>query len=400
MILFKKHIDWLHIAIFFVFLFTPIESVSVFSGNSSFSVVKLSFLFLLLIWLFYSRKLDNNIFIKYYLVYFVYFIIGLIWSINLDISLRQLVMFLLPTILMCSIISKNLQKREDFQLISIGYLIGCGIMSFFAFTMRDQIVSNARWGEMERVTALGQDANELAFLISQGVGILLLFLGEKRTRIATILSWMVVAFWSFIIIITGSRTGVIILASLFLVFFMNNKRKLPYLLPLLIFALIYGLQFVSGGVIERLMDTSSTIQSNDLSGRGYIWHIGWMSFQEENVALGVGYDNFSYMLVKHGYQSIAAHNTYLSNLICAGFLGFFIFLFFLVHIIGLVFKMHRIENKWNMLYFVFPLFLAMITLEISTRRWLFLLGVVMYKYYLLLRKESRQQITINDNNLK
>lgn len=394
----KWYIDLLHFAIFLVFLFTPIESVGVFGADSSFSVVKLSFLFLIAVWFLFSRKLDNNIFIKYYIAYFAYFFIGVLWSINIDASFRQLVLFLLPTVLMCSIISKNLRTQEDFRLIAVGYLIGCAIMSGFAFSMRDQILYDAKWGDMERVTALGQDANELAFLICIGIGILLHNLGSESKKMIKIASWAVVAFWSYVILSTGSRTGMVILASLFFVFFMNNKKSLPYLLPLIFLAFFYLLQFVSEGTLERLLETSSSVQSRDLTGRGEIWHWGWTAFLEENIILGVGYDNFSYLLTKHGHVARASHNTYISNLICAGFLGFFIFLGILIQIIDLVVKTHKIEKKWNLLYYVFPLFLAMITLEISTRRWLFLLCVVMYNYYLLVKNKHNQQEVVSNKS--
>lgn len=392
--------DLIHLAVCLVFLCTPIESVGVFGENSSFSIVKLVFLLLMVVWIFSSRKIEIKGLVVNYIVLFLYYLVGLMWSINIDNSFSQLFVFLLPTILMCAIISYNLQNRSDFKRIIIGYLIGCTILSVYAFVMRKQILLNAQYAEMERVTVLGQDANEMAILMDIGIGMLLQYLANERKAIEKIIAWGVILFWSFVIFSTGSRTGSIILVGLMGVYLINNKKKGVYMLPLMLVGIFFVVQYVSEGVLERLLETSESIQSNDFSFRGAIWRNGWSCFMEENIVLGVGYDNFSSMLVKHGLHSSASHNTYLSYFVNGGMIGFLIFLIIVYKFADLVFKVRRIDHKWDMLYYILPIFVGMMTLETTNRRWLFLLGVVLYKYYLLLRKESRQQISINDNNLK
>lgn len=392
--------DLIHIAVCLVFLCTPIESVGVFGEDSSFSIVKLVFLLLMVVWIFSSRKIEIKGLVVNYIVLFLFYLVGLMWSINIDNSFSQLFVFLLPTILMCAIISYNLQNRSDFKRIIIGYLLGCTIMSVYAFAMRDQILLNAQYAEMERVTALGQDANEMAILMDIGIGMLLQYLASERKAIEKIIAWGVILFWSFVIFSTGSRTGSIILVGLMGVYLINNKKKGVYILPLMLVGLFFVVQYVSEGVLERLLETSESIQSNDFSSRGAIWRNGWSCFMEENIVLGVGYCNFTDMLVQHGLYRAASHNTYLSYFVNGGIMGFLIFLVIVYKFADLVIKVRRIDHKWDMLYYVLPVFIGMLTLETTTRRWLFLLGVVMYKYYLLLRKESKQQISINDNNLK
>lgn len=398
--LFKRlrHIDLMHFAIGLVFLCTPLESIRVFGEDTNFSIVKLVTFFLFFVWLVKSRKAEVNGIISTIIALFTYFLIGVVWSIDIETSISNLLLFYLPSILLCIIISYNLKRQEDFHIIAIGYIIGCVILSYFAVKIRGQILEEAITGDMERVSAFGQDANEMAVLLDLGIGIILHYLGIENKKSFTICGLVVVALISFVIISTGSRTGVIILIGLLGIFFINNKKRVPIMVPLIVIGAVILLKYVSEGVVERLLSTSESISSNDMTGRGEIWRNGWQAFQSENIIFGVGYRNFPTMLVKHGFGRAAAHNTYLSYLICAGFLGFMIFLRLIVQIIKLVFKTHALEKKWNMLYYVFPLFTGMLMLETSHRRWLFLVAVVMYKYYLLIKKEKVQEKVVNSNS--
>jgi hypothetical protein len=387
-------IDLVHWAICLIFVSTPIESISVFGKSSSFSIVRLSFLLLFLVWLLLSHKLEINKMIVSYLLLAGYFVIGLLWSINIESSLTKIGTFLLPTILLCSIISINTQSERDFEMYVVSYLIGCVVLSVFAYANREQILLDATYADMERVSALGQDPNEFCVLLNTGIGMLLHYLGSKKKLSIVLIVWAVIAFWSFVVLSTGSRTGSIILISLFVAYLFNNKASIPFMLPLLLVAAFYLSQYISSGILERLMETSDSIKSNDMSERGLIWHWAWISFQEENAALGVGFGNFPEMLISHGYPGRASHNTYLSYLICGGIVGAAFFLGIIVRIIDYVIKIHRIEKKWNMLYYILPLFIGMITLETNNRRWLFLLGLMVYKYYKLISVEN-DRIVVN-----
>jgi len=379
-------ISLLDLTICLVFLTTPLESVSFPFLGMKLSLVKSSTLLLVLVWLLSKPHFELNKMIKLYLALAIYCFFTVFWAINPEKVLERVAFFLIPTTLICSIIYGRLKKEIDFRRIMISYLVGCIILAIYGYIDRDKIILEATYAEMERVYALGQDENEMSMLLNIGVGILLLLMRKYKKWYSQMIMWGLAFFIIFVMLTTGSRTGLVILFALLFVYFISNKRKSILLLPLLIIVGSFIVDHLTEGIIQRFLDTENTIREGDLSNRIEIWKRGIQAFQNENMAFGVGYMNFPDLMQKYYVHGGASHNTYLSAIICFGFLGSIFFYRIIYEILVTSFHICKIQHNLMILVVVLPVLLSMMTLETLYRRWIFLLGIVIFSYNRFLSK--------------
>ena len=141
------------------------------------------------------------------------------------------------------------------------------------------------------------------------------------------------------------------------------------------------------------MQTSELVDDGDFSDRGVIWQSALDAFRHENFLLGVGYSNFSTMLRQHYGWQMASHNTYLTYLVEFGFVGVWTFIYVLVKMFKVATLIRKQENNAFVYCYVLPLFVFMITLETEYKRWIFMMYMLLYAWYMLNNEEK--QISVN-----
>ena len=381
------HIHIILAAACFIFLCSPLESINISEFDETFSIVKLSAIFLFIVWFFTKPTIEANIFIILYIFYALYNTISIFWALNPETSLSKVLSFLFPTILLCAIISKQLNTKKDLIAIAISYVIGAIILSIYAFSIREQLLISASFSDQERLTALNQDPNEFAVLLDLSIAILLHFLGASKKIPYKVGIITLIAIISYIILSTGSRTGFVILISIITLFLISNKKNIPVYFLLFFICGLFILKYIPLGILERLLETGQSIKEQDLTNRVDIWKMGIEAFQNENMILGVGYYNWTEMMSKYYNWAASSHNTYLSALVGGGFFGYIFFLLIIYNILKYSYKIILLEKNTNILLYIIPIFLAMSVLETQQRRWLFLLGIIVYKYYIITKKE-------------
>ena len=196
--------------VYLCFLATPLESVAIFKD---FSVFKLVTILLL------GAKLltKGNIFdfkepfLILFLIYTLFTILSSIWSIDTETTLHTSLLTVLPSFIVTLIIYYAIQDKEHIEKIFLAYILGCGIVSVIALY---KFETGFRFleGNEGRVTVLGQDQNELSFLLSFGlVSIIYLLKFSIQSFNKKILIYLIAPICAFTILTTGSRTGLVLL---------------------------------------------------------------------------------------------------------------------------------------------------------------------------------------------
>ena len=249
-------------------------------------------------------------------------------------------------------------------------------------------------GDIERMTVLGQDQNELSVLLCIGVSFVFYLFKNGRLKLFSKVILLIFSILSSTsILLTGSRTGFIILLSVLILGFLSLGKKgevSAICISVLVLPLV--LEYIPTSNIDRLLQTQEQLSEGDFTGRGYIWARGieaLTSLPSARMLIGVGYDQFPYLLKETFGIWKAPHNTYLATFIEQGSLGFCIFSSLLILVLINTIRLCRL-NK-NVVYFtlILPILISMMTLGLQTRRWLWVVLFMLCKMYEFDRRKFR-----------
>lgn len=388
---------FLNIAIALFFLASPIESISVVEN---FSIAKLSALIVAVAWAAHRFKYKSSKMINSFVAMGLYATASIVWSIDRSESLRQVLMFLWPSIIVSIAMYSSIEKNSDIYLYFKFYILGCIIAAVTTLMFRDATLAAAVYEGQDRLTAFGQDQNTLAFLLCVGFTIVLDCFRRNPSPLLRYFCLALLLLFVVVILSTGSRTGLLLTFLVFALYFVSSGSLKNFLLiiVLIVFLAPVIYNYIPEGIWDRFSQTNDLVESGNFSNRGDVWSSGLRAFKDENFVLGVGYSNFSTMLQKHFGWTMASHNTYLSYLVDLGCVGFLFFLSILLRMGKIVTNMYK-QHKDVYAYAYFIPFLAMMfSLETEYKRWIFMIGVILESYYRLnscqLRSNS-QTICIN-----
>lgn len=389
MSIFKKwDLTLLNFFVCLVFFVTPIESVGIGDETGKFSIAKLVVLLLLVVWILKSRHLDFNPVTKLFISMGGFWLLSCVWAISPSVAFDHFIGFYLPSLVMVMIIGDNIHSYEDVRNILVAYMFGCIVLALFCISNRSLILANATYADMERVSALGQDQNELSFLLSMGLAIVLHGIQVYERKGIRFFLLACAILFILATLLTGSRTGAVMMLSVVVLFVINNKKYSMYLLPLLIIASPIIISKIPTSSIERILNTKELVESGDLSNRGIIWENGLNAYVQENVLLGVGYQNFPELMHQYYGYRCAAHNTYISYLCTGGIIGLLFLMTILVKLAKYCTSFVRETRNSYWYAYILPLLLAMITLETQYRRWIFLIAIVIFKTYQISKQDN------------
>jgi len=389
---------YLNILVYLVYFSTPFESVGVGHGIS---VVKIITAFVLIFALFNLKvfKIPKIRFFLFFLAYMIWTIFSSLWSIDPAITLRYSLGMILPTFLSTIVIFNLIHSKKQIENIFKSYALGSIIVSIIALYMFATGFRFANELDYARVTVLGQDQNELSFLLSFGiVSIIYLLKFTKQKRGVKFVFFASTFVLAFTVLSTGSRTGFVILLTIVtvVIIMLIKKGRIVYFLPIIVGAGILMYMYLPGMVTNRLFQTTQQIKTENLTGRVVIWQMGWSAFNQEKAYLfGTGFHAFRELMNSYYQWPKAPHNTYLSTMIGLGIIGFLIYSVMIICLLQKVFFLVKNHSQYFILL-ILPLLLAMFTLGLETRRWLYLLAVLIIRIFQLLRAEdAKKQISMN-----
>lgn len=372
----------LYTILYLFFFLTPIESISIIQGGN-FSLPKLSVLLLIIVYLFRtsSGKLYSNTFLGLFGLFSVWSLLTSIFSINAEGAVDRWLSFLVPLYVLIYILNRSVTNEENVRKIMLSFVAGCcipiGIMIFL--TMQGVT------GELNRMTAFEQDQNELSVMLSIAASFVFILMKQKNHKIVNILLVVFLCVCLVAILLTGSRTGLIIfLVVLILGLVSFGKKVIVWAILSIIIAAPLILPFIPESNIERLLQTQEQVAEGDFTGRGYIWERGLTAFHSQipiRMLIGVGYDQFEFLYNQNYGTFTAPHNTYVSVYVELGIIGFLIFLCILFYVFRKTIALCRLNRTWVYLGMFLPIIISMLTLGLQTRRWLWIILFLIYKIY-------------------
>lgn len=373
----------LYFFVYLIYFSTPFESVAIIPGVS---VVKLVTVFFLLAALLYYQKIyiPRNNFLILFFIYTIYTILSTIWSIDRITTLQYSLITILPSFIVILFLYPSIQNKAHIEKIFKAYAWGSTIVALIALYMFATGFRFAVSTDNARLTVLGQDQNELSFLLSFGVvSIIYLLRFTRQKRKTQLLLLLMATVLAFVILTTGSRTGFVILVTitLFLTLMFTKKGTIFFLAPLVIGVAVLFFNYLPEYISDRLSQTTEQIENKNLTGRVVVWSMGLNAFEKENsYLLGTGFKTFNPLMIKYYQWDKSPHNTYLSTFIELGIVGLLIYLSMIFYLFRKVYSLYIKESVFYFLLLV-PLLLAMLTLGLESRRWLFLIGVLIIKLW-------------------
>lgn len=397
--------SFFYLLVYSVYFLTPFESVAILPGVSVVKLITPIFIFSAILYYKGFPVRDSN-FIKLFSIYVIYCIFSTIWSIDYIVTLSNSLGIILPSFILILSLYNAIKTKKHVENIFKAYALGSsfvGIIVIYTWLNGFRFAQNTHDA---RVTVLGQDQNELSFLLSFGIVSLFYLINfTSLYKKYKILFYAIASLLAFAILTTGSRTGFIILSAIvsILLLMQFKKGRIIYIAPVVLFIGILFFNYLPHSIEKRLLQTSIQLKAHDLTGRGYIWRMGWSAFEQSKAyILGTGFKTFPSLLEQTYGWSKAPHNTYLATLIELGLIGLLIYLSIIFYLINKVFSLVKKGSIFYIL-FLLPLLLAMFTLGLETRRWLFLIGIIIIKssqirYFRL--KKSKYDTKNNSVQLK
>lgn len=202
-----------------------------------------------------------------------------------------------------------------------------------------------------RLIILGENPNAIAFWLVVALLIIIKETREKNTGlIGKCLSMILLILFSFVIIKTGSRGALVILAvglfSYFGTYFLFSKKRLLIKIPVISCALAIGMFglytiFKADIMQERFLEE---LDKRDYGGRLQIWGASLEIFKSDPI-FGVGPARYEREIASTFLDYKDVHNEYLKVLCYSGIVGGLLFLAFLSILIKGSYRYIRAGNS-------------------------------------------------------
>lgn len=198
-----------------------------------------------------------------------------------------------------------------------------------------------------RVRYFQANENDTAIKISAA---LLFFLSHILSKSLTIknkiLTLIPIPLLLYVLISTGSRSGIVVLilgvSILLIIMLIKQKNKILGIFYFIFSTSIFVISLIfmiiqSETMITRLL---SSINDKDLGGRSEIWKM-FYSIISENYIFGIGYSGYIDIFTRTFNSVPSPHNVYIEVLIYTGTIGLICFLIFISNLFILSFKLFK-----------------------------------------------------------
>lgn len=359
----------------FVVGLTPLDAITISEG---FTFGRL-FYILLLISSIFSKDLfpiKKQSYISLLFLFTIWAFLTSLWSYDIEASLYR-TLYLLQYISLIIILENIINTPQKFIQICYAWILGTlfiGIQTIYNY-MQYGFVSS----ELYRVSEFG-NPNENSYMLCFAT---ILYLLIKANKIKHYLFFL----FAFITILAnGSRTGLIMFLLIVIVFFLSDikKNKIETIISLLIFggiAFYFFFNYLPENTYERYMGIGEDIKNENLANRQWIWQTAFdiLATEDIRIIFGSGWATFPLVFKQHTGIFYGSHNFYLNILFTTGIIGFSIVLYYFKILFNYLKKSTTIPFT-RYLLLIIPC-ISMFTTNWEDRRWWFLLGFFIYKFY-------------------
>lgn len=314
------------------------------------------------------------------LLFLLWNVISLIWSVNTDETLDNLETYVQLAIMVFLIWDLHTTPRK----IRIGlqaYVLGAFVT---VWSVISNYLAGITTGQSGRYSGFDFNENGLAMILVIGMCIAwyLAINSSQSTeneqpweRFLRFVNYVFVPLAIFSVILTASRTALFSMAP-FVWFMLGSVSRLKISSRLLltvgmITALILLQPLVPQTSLDRLGTTSTELTDGDLNGRRQIWAAGIDAFLERPIT-GMGSGVFR--TVAGGK---VAHNTYLSILTEIGIVGFALFLgMLLVSLYQVKYQTKWMVSLWFTVFLTWAIGVSSMSWEYRKPTWLIMAFVL------------------------
>lgn len=273
---------------------------------------------------------------SYFLVVLLLFvlwnILGLFWTIDLAVTLDRIETYL--QLLVMVWLLWQLARSDDERLALYQAYI-CGALVSTTTALMNFLAGNTQ-GEWLRFAGTGFDPNDFATTLALGIPIAWHLATTQRLRWFYWLNLLYVPWVLFINILTSSRAGLVLsLLSLAIIPLtygaLSLRRKLAFTTLLVVLATLPMFEVVPNIYeqiapnLNRLSTLSSEVTTGDFNYRTVIWQAGLELFGQRPL-LGVGSGTFPQAAAPMLDRARRPHNAYLAVLAENGIIGLLLFL--------------------------------------------------------------------------
>jgi O-antigen ligase len=301
----------------------------------------------------FSKNNQNNSYIfsttevKYYLLLYVIMILGIPFAYHKGNAFEAVIVKYLPNIaffLVCIFEVDSLKKLKTF-LFTI--CLATFIFSFFGYL----IGSDAKAPGRLQLYGSAFDPNDTAYILLSLFPLCIFFLQFNQGLIKKLIAITAIISSLGVILLTGSRGGMVGLGAVLLVAMLTRIGGLSINRKLIILMILVGVYLLVGDKIDMeryltLTNIQSDYNATDETGRTAIWRHA-ISIILDHPIMGVGPESFPEALannrLKQGlvpkWQTV--HNSYIQIAAEVGIIGFFIFIALNLRCFSIFYRINR-----------------------------------------------------------
>lgn len=304
------------------------------------SLLKYIALLPILVWILNTKKSIKIP--KYFIGQFLWVFwicLSAIWSINSSTSIGRAITNLMFLLLFLSAIS-NKWTVNDIFLIKKTLVWSSRITAIITL-----IFSSYVEGRLYLSGRIAEDPNYLCAYFLFGIVYVIECLLYKKNTLPKVFAYIIeLLLYLYIILYTGSRGGLLSIATAAVIIFLFNKQKKASIKKILLIVAVYSaillvITFIPESVAMRFSLTA--IAESNGTGRFEIWKHAIDVFEESNVLrqlIGYGTATIRNVFMVFGYPGKVAHNIFIEVLLENGLLGLIIYTFVILRYIITAFK--------------------------------------------------------------
>lgn len=307
-------------------------------------------------------------------IFILWNITSCFWSHDKDVTIQRIKTYIQLGVLSW-MIWELLTEMQSLGAALQAYILGSyvAIISTLFNYFSGVTISEYEYG---RFAGAGLDAVDQALILTLGLPMAwYLSTAEafrKKTIYLKIANWVYIPISLFAVILTGSRTGIIVcLPSLLYIIYTSGRfrtisRAVIYLAIFL--TTIFASFHVPAKTIERLLTVKDSITQKDIGGRVHLWQESKKVFVS-NPLLGIG----SGALLSDNRLNSVSHNTLLSIMGELGIIGLTAFIAILVVVFNRILKQPSgLNTLWLTVFIIWMLGTLGLTWEFRKPTWLLL----------------------------
>ena len=327
--------------------------------------------------LFRGKVRRPHIFHLFVLLFILWNVTSLFWTLAVDESIQQINTWVQLFIFIYIIWDLYVTLKEVNKALQV-YVLGCYVLIFttvinFALGHEIGLYSEGRFAGVG-------NAVELALILTLGLPIawhLATSLDtQNKYKILRLLNFAYIPAALFATLLTGTRMALFAVIPAF-VYILGTSNRLKPILRLSSLVFFVGAMFwleplTPRSIIERLGTTGTSIITGDFGGRVNLW-LQSLSFFYNHPLFGIG----SGALTSNSVMGAMAHNTFLSVLTEVGLIGFILFMCILVVTLQQAIKQEKAYALlWTTILAIWTIGVFTLTWEYRKATWLILILVV------------------------